>query len=184
MADSDSKVYSIVCQLRGTICTEALRTKANKDDSELSVEKKECVDGSPLLQQARNEVCFLQNEQREPRLPPTSAGEVPISHNSRDVSRGRSSESLQNSLSSQVLNALPQPAPARHQHTTHRGGGVLLARQTSRDLQQQSRDLVELEEDEDDECEHPPVLVHYPRPRRGRHVSRSQYSCPDKISRF
>ena len=158
------EVCSILCQLKTTICAETLRLLANKEDTSSSTNKE--TDKVSPLQQAQNEVCFLQNEEREPRLPPTSAGEVPISLNShsRDVSRGRSSESLQHSSSSQALNL---PPPGRHQH---RAGGVL-ARQMSRDSHQQSHDLVELEED--DASERPPVMVHHPRPRKGRHVRKT-----------
>ena len=172
----DQQVYSTLLRLRDTVCAEVLRTLAadkNKDDpgNTLNSLKKDVSEDSHL-HLARNEVCFLLNDSREPRAPPASAGEVPISHSThRDVSRGRSSESVLHSSSSQAVSTPHASSATRHSHAQRGGGMGVLVRQASRDSQQQSHDLVELEED-DDEGEHMPVFVPPPRPRRGRHVSK------------
>lgn len=151
----NQQIYSILCQLRDTVCAETLKTLATNENN---------GDNATSQQQTLNELCFLQNEVREPRLPPSSSGEVPILQSShRDVSRTRSDESVQHSSStSHGINV-----PVRHSHGQRSVGGVI-TRQSSRDSQQQSHDLAEMEED--DESERPQVLVQPPRPRRGRHV--------------
>ena len=151
------QVYAILLRLRDTICTETLRAVANSDDSS----RKKYVGVTSHLQQAQYEVCFLQNEEREPRLPPSSSGEVPITQSShRDVSKAPSSESVQSSSSSRAVNS-----PTRHSLTQR---ASLHTRQSPHDSHQQSHDLMELEEDDEDE--RPQVLYQHPRPRRGRHV--------------
>ena len=163
-AQHKEQVYSILCRLRETVCAETLHSLAKSDDT-TSNSARESGPTSPL-QHALNEVYFLQNEVREPRLPPTSSGEVPVNQTShhRDVSRGHSSDSLQLSSSSQTMSQ-PTP-PTRHSHTQRAGP---LNRQPSRDSQQQSHDLVELEEDDD--YIHPPVLVQRSRSKKAtRHV--------------
>lgn len=175
----DQQVYSTLLQLRDTVCAEALRTLAAKnskgESSDTMNSLKKDVSKESHLQPAWNEVCFLWNDGREPRVPPASAGEVPVSHSThRDVSRGRSSENVLHSSSSQAVSALHASSSTRHSHAQRGGGGTgALARQVSRDSQQQSHDLVELEE-EDDEGEHTLVFVPPPRSRRGRHVSKNK----------
>ena len=165
------QVYSILCKLRETVCAETLRSLAKKDDSTSNSNLTRDSGPASPLQQALNEVYFLQSEVREPRLPPKSSGEVPVNQSShhRDVSRGRSSDSLQLSSSSQAVNQQPPQPSTRHAAHAQRTGSI--ARQMSRDSQQQSHDLVELEED-DDYVHHPtPVLVQRSRSKRARHVS-------------
>ena len=165
---SQQQVYSVLCQLRDTICAETLKILAtnvnNGDASPTSSTLKNDSISVSQQQAALNELWFLQNEAREPRLPPSSSGEVPISQCShRDVSRTRSNESVQHSSStSHGINT-----QVRHSHGQRSVGGAI-ARQGSRDSLQQSHDLAEMEED--DERERPQVLVQPPRPRRGRHV--------------
>lgn len=151
----NQQIYSILCQLRDTICAETLKTLATNENND---------DNATSQQQTLNELWFLQNEAREPRLPPSSSGEVPISQSShRDVLRTRSNESVQHSSSTSHGISIP----VRHLHGQRSVGGAI-TRQASRDSQQQSHDLAEMEEDE--ESERPQVLVQPPRPRRGRHV--------------
>ena len=164
----NQQVYSILCQLRNTVCAETLKTISNKNDNDNTSATSSVLknDGTTSQQQAPNELCFLQNEVREPRLPPTSSGEVPISQRlHRDVSRTRSNESVQHSAS--ISHGMATNTPVRHSHGQRSAGGAI-ARQASRDSQPQSHDLVEMEED--DERERPQVLVQPLHPRRGRHV--------------
>ena len=158
------RTYSILCQLRDTICAKTLKTlpPTNKKDDE---------NHSALIssqQQTLNELLFLQTEAREPRLPPSSSGEVPISQSShRGVSKTRSSDTIQHSSS--TSHGITAPANNRHSHGQRLAGGAI-ARQTSHDSQGQSHDLAEMEEDE--ESERPQVLIQplQPRRTRGRHV--------------
>ena len=163
-------IYSILCQLRDTICAETMKTlttNINNGDASPSSFTLKNDSISTSQQQALNELWFLQNEAREPRLPPSSSGEVPISQSShRDVSKTRSNESVQHS-SSTSHGITCTNTQARHSHGYRSVGGAI-ARQGSRDSQQQSHDLAEIEED--DESERPQILVQPPRPRKGRHV--------------
>ena len=179
------QIYSILCQLRDTICAETLKTlSTNEKNDDDNSHTTSAITSSTLKndttsisshhhqqQHALNELLFLQTEVREPRLPPSSSGEVPISQTShKDVSRTRSNESVQHS-SSTSHGISSTPVYNRHsQHHGQRtaGGTGAIARQVSRDSQHQSHDLSEMEEDEG--SERPQVLVQPPRPRRGRHV--------------
>ena len=160
--NNHQRIYSILCQLRDAICAKTLKTlPTNKKDDEnhsASISSQ---------QQTLNELLFLQNEAREPRLPPSASGEVLISQSShRGVLKIRSSDTVQHSLS--TSHGVTMPA-SRHSHGQRLAGGAI-ARQVSRDSQGQSHDLAEMEEDE--ESERPQVLVQPPQPRRarGRHV--------------
>lgn len=158
------RIYSILHQLRDTICAKTLKTlpPTNEKDDESH---------SALIssqQQTLNELLFLHSEAREPRLPPSSSGEVPISQSShRGVSKTRSNDTVQHSSS--TSHGITAPANNRHSHGQRLAGGTI-ARQASHDSQGQSHDLAEMEEDE--ESERPQVLVQPPQPRRtrGRHV--------------
>ncbi len=166
--NSHQQIYSILCQLRDTVCAQTLKTVAtctNDLDTTNTASATSSTlknDNSASISSTLNELLFLQSEAREPRLPPSSSGEVPISQSShKGVSKTRSNESVQHSSSTShgITNS---------RYSRLVGGAI--ARQASRDSQGQSHDLAEMEEDE--ESERPQVVVQPPQPRRtrGRHV--------------
>jgi hypothetical protein len=169
--NSHQQIHSILCQLRDTICAKTLKTLATctneKDGVDTTTTSSATSstlknDHIASISSTLNELVFLQSEAREPRLPPSSSGEVPISQSShKGVSKTRSNESVQHSSST-------SHGITNNRHSRLVGGAI--ARQASRDSQGQSHDLAEMEEDE--ESERLQVVVQPPQPRRtrGRHV--------------
>ena len=162
-------VYAILCKLRETICAEALKNLTNKNNdgasyaSDTSSSNKNGNIAYAVQQETLNELWFLRNEAREPRLPPSVSGAVPLT----DVAKRHLNEGVQHI--SGISHATGGSSGVRHSHRRQRAvGGKTIPRRMSRDFQQQSHDQVELEEDE--ESERTQVFVQPSLPRKGKHV--------------